>query len=154
MSIGFQANWFVSNLVLILLVLITNGCTSESTSVKKREDKREHHIPPHKPASLLDSIPALKNRIREIEENASNISDIQVSEFKEIIDWIPELAADSDLNHKDWNEVNELSHKIKKIFSEIENQLNQNKEVQAQINDFNLVVSQLNLFATKSEKGS
>jgi len=29
----------------------------------------------------------------------------KTQELVEIIDWIPELAADSELKHRDWNEV-------------------------------------------------
>ncbi len=41
-------------------------------------------------------------------------------ELVEIIDWIPELAADSELKHRDWNEVKLFSTELMTVFQQID----------------------------------
>ena len=101
-----------------LVSLLLTGCTQPSESAAE-EEHLEHHIPEHKPRSYTETVKELDSRMRWL-LNHSQKAEIpqKQQELAEIIDWVPELAADSELKHKDWNEVQQLSTEIKSVFQQ------------------------------------
>tara|TARA_R110002095_G_scaffold114894_2_gene100386 strand:+ start:1935 stop:2297 length:363 start_codon:yes stop_codon:yes gene_type:complete len=81
----------------------------------------EHHIPEHKPKSYAATVKELDTRMRWLlnhrqEQDARE----KQQELGEIIAWIPELAADSELKHKDWDEVNLYAKELMTVFQQID----------------------------------
>ena len=101
-----------------LLSAFQAGCTQTGESATE-EDHLEHHIPEHKPKTYTETVKELNSRMRTLlNQSPAAVNQEEKQQLEEIIDWIPELAADSELKHKDWNEVQQLSTEIKSVFQQ------------------------------------
>lgn len=91
------------------------GCHSEHD-----EHDEESHFPPHWPKSFLDA----SDRLNQISTNPANTQPLAENleqELSDLIDWLPELIADSDLSKEDFDKIdgwafplaNELKKSIK-----------------------------------------
>lgn len=101
-----------------LLGTFQAGCTQTGESAAE-EDHLEHHIPEHKPKTYTQTVRELDSRMRTLlNQSPTEVKPEEKQQLEEIIDWIPELAADSELKHKDWNEVKQLSTEIKSVFQQ------------------------------------
>lgn len=74
----------------------------------------EHHIPAHKPETLVAAIAELERRNPTAMSQAESTADAERdrAELRDIIGWLPELAADSDLRKADWDSVQQLSTEL------------------------------------------
>lgn len=76
----------------------------------------EHHTPAHKPANLVAGAAAISRRWQMLEaigdagERSTRLE--RWTELTDIIRWLPELAADSDMPEDSWNRVNSLSEQL------------------------------------------
>jgi len=96
------------------------GCTQTAESATE-DQHLEHHIPEHKPKSYTATVRELDTRMRWLlNHSQSEGSQKKQQELVEIIDWIPELAADSELKHRDWNEVKLFSTELMTVFQQID----------------------------------
>lgn len=104
-------------LLFSLLFLVAVGCAD-----KAEEDHAEHHIPEHKPKSFADAVKEIPRRIEAISVQASagtgDRLERELLELQEIIGWIPELAADSDMRRAPWEEVQAIGGSLKEAFPE------------------------------------
>ena len=66
--------------------------------------EEEHGIPPHKPHSLEEAVSEVERRGRALIAN-SDKPPTQVTEWFDILGWLPELAADTDLKRADWEQA-------------------------------------------------
>lgn len=97
------------------LSLSSLGCGGAAT-VDHEDNHAEHHIPAHKPAHFEDAVRQLELRHKELAEQWSN-SDretlaIRLQELRDIIGWLPELAADTDLKRKQWEHAQSLAWRL------------------------------------------
>lgn len=107
-------------LYLISGFLFAAGCTGAASKQEpqarpslevKHEHEHEHehhdhahHDPEHKPKSFPEAVERLKGLRPDLAERAlpgSEEWEIAV----DIVDWLPELAAESELNEREWNRV-------------------------------------------------
>jgi hypothetical protein len=94
---------------LLCLVLATmSGCQTSAESTAE-DEHLEHHVPDHKPASLVVAWDQLKVRLGHLRSDATTE---EFTELRDIINWLPELAADSDLKHSQWDEVHAISKQM------------------------------------------
>jgi hypothetical protein len=78
------------------------------------DERLEHHIPAHKPATLVAAIAELERRnpgATSRHEAAGN-SERDRAELRDIIGWLPELAADSDLRKSEWESIQQSSAEL------------------------------------------
>lgn len=103
-----------------LLFSFQTGCTE--TAESSMEDQHlEHHIPEHKPKSYTATVRELDTRMRWLlNHKQEEGSQEKQQELREIIDWIPEMAADSELKHRDWDEVKLSSTELMSVFQQID----------------------------------
>jgi hypothetical protein len=104
------------------------GCaqgTSTPSSVSDAQGQAEHafdhHNPPHKPHDFPGGLAALRKRCSDLFASSSSKSPQAGKEFNELVDivgWLPELAADSDLDRAEWDRVNEQSKRLAKDVDE------------------------------------
>lgn len=104
--------------VVVLLLLSWTGCQKSTESSDHHADDHEHlehFVPPHKPASFEELVSQLMSRC----ETLPRLAEADEMEFqkrslelRDIILWVPELAADSNLKRQEFqtavNEGNEL----------------------------------------------
>jgi hypothetical protein len=108
--------------------LAAAGCTGGGGETSAAEEggrstysEHEHHTPEHKPASLPRAVRELRRRHAELVEHRSrNQAAERSGELQQVLDivgWLPELAADSDLRKSDWDTVNESSKRLEGLFA-------------------------------------
>lgn len=116
-------------LMCLCLCLVAGGCGDEgdegqrangpagearhSDDASGHDDHDEHHpehfVPEHKPKDFHDLAGQLYDRVQDLAKPpALSVSgDLArteaIQQFRDIIGWIPELAADSDLQKSDWD---------------------------------------------------
>jgi hypothetical protein len=98
------------------------GC-GESLSTRSQQGDAEgpgghaaaHHHPPHKPRDFPSGLAAVHERLDQL-FNAPDVkspaSDKEFGKLVDIVGWLPELAADSDLDRAEWDRVNEQSKQL------------------------------------------
>ncbi|QDT35388.1 hypothetical protein [Thalassoglobus polymorphus] len=93
--------------MLSALLLSFSGC-----SVEEEEDHHlEHIIPAHKPANYGDGVDQLSQRGKHF--FANELGSEEVAELQDIVNWLPELAADSDLKRPQWEQVQAIAKQLK-----------------------------------------
>jgi hypothetical protein len=102
-------------LSLCLLVVAVGGCQTTN------REEAEHHTPAHKPADFPAAVDRLLALHDEIARNGTRAAD-QLDVFTESFDiarWLPELAADSDMEELPWNRVHEIASQMEKILGDV-----------------------------------
>ncbi|MBL8815080.1 MAG: hypothetical protein JNL58_03540 [Planctomyces sp.] len=110
---------------VLLIALAMAGCQSEAESVgvdhqddeqhdgdHHEDEHNEHFVPAHKPANLEGAVNELRRRIPEA---AGGQDAVARQELFDVVLWIPELAADSDLRKKDWERAAEASRRLHEV---------------------------------------
>ena len=92
----------------LFLLLLNCGCNDSQADAHTDDHHLEHFVPHHKPANLAESVDEIEHRCEHLAGHAGHGHDDEADEFQEILDivnWIPELAADSDLDEAKWNQA-------------------------------------------------
>jgi hypothetical protein len=103
-----------------LALCLAAGCHSGASSATEEED---HQAPPHKPAGFVQALPAIRDRLAEFQSSDAPFDREarrqQARELKDIIQWLPEMAAETDLRKADWDNVNAASKRMAVRWDEI-----------------------------------
>ncbi len=95
-----------------LMLILLNGCGEEKDSLHELD----HVVPAHWPAGLQDAANKIGERIA-ILDNPSAHSEAELhsasQELSELINWVPEIAADTDLGEQDWMPIYERSEVLR-----------------------------------------
>lgn len=93
-----------------LLLFAFSGCGHH-------EEDQDHHlghlIPAHKPESFAVAVTELKSRGPAV--FSGQATDDARRELLDILDWLPELAADSDLKRKQWEQVRDTGIELRQV---------------------------------------
>jgi len=97
---GLQASW--------LLLAVFGGCRKESGA---NEEHLAHLLPAHWPENLADACLKLDHRLTalQVDEQAQP----ERKELVEIISWLPEIAADTELNEAQWQPLYDQSESLR-----------------------------------------
>ncbi|QDV23198.1 hypothetical protein [Aureliella helgolandensis] len=105
----------------LLICLLLTGCGVEKESLFEEE----HDLPAHWPSGLVDAATKIDQRISRLasvvgesklatEENGSEQCE---SELRDLVEWIPEVAADTDLSESQWLPIYELCEVMREHLS-------------------------------------
>lgn len=103
-----------------LLLISFSGCDS---SPENSDDKLEHLVPLHKPHGFPELVRTLRKRISEL---SGTPSQEDLEQLTDIVHWIPEIAAETDLRQKEWDVADSVSRKLSSRFQEVRNSGNFN----------------------------
>jgi len=114
------------SVVLICCSLTLSGCGSSAESHEDEHDDEhlEHFIPAHKPNSFGDLVEQLALRVPRLTEGGQPTGGSDgghataLQEFSDIIGWIPELAADSELMRADFESAVATGNRLTEAFAE------------------------------------
>ena len=108
------------------LLLVFFGCGHD----EEQDHHLEHLIPAHKPQSFAEAVEELSSRGATVFTGQG--SEDAHHELLDIIDWLPELAADSDLKRTQWEQVRDTGFELREIATNLseESQLQWNALVQ------------------------
>lgn len=102
-------------MLLLLLACCVLGCGGGE---HHEDDEEDHHIPPHRPANLSAAVSQLEERpaalLKAIESKDSSAETL-FSELRDIVRWVPEIAADSDMTKQPWDEVHAAALKLEQL---------------------------------------
>lgn len=104
-----------SGLVIASLALLfLSGCALRSST---DDGRLEHHAAPHHPSSFPAAVDELDRRFSELSTKPplDVARDKSAAELADIVRWLPELAADSDLKRADWETANRLALDLEKV---------------------------------------
>ena len=90
-------------------LLALAGCAEEPEGHVHRE------IPEHRPASFRVAVADIKLRSWELANRGGRVGSLEFFHLVEIIGWVPELAADSDLKKADWESAQTTSEHMKSL---------------------------------------
>lgn len=92
------------------------GCDSRGVD----SEPLEHVHAAHRPATFADAVNELERR-GEALFGASQVEDRrgELSELSDIIGWLPELAADSDLGRADWERARGAAERLREVFERL-----------------------------------
>jgi len=95
----------ISLLLLVFLSLVV-GC-----GVEERESlyESDHTVPAHWPNDVADSIVKMEERVTRLHNQPDQKT---TSELADIIGWVPEIAADSELTEEEWAPLYEASTRL------------------------------------------
>jgi hypothetical protein len=109
-------------------LIVLAGCRAENSPGDANGHEEEHAghvIPAHKPKTFPDAV----RRLRELNDrflrdgtggrsgSATNAKSLQIG--LDIANWLPEIAADSDMPETQWNEVNARSARLVADYQEL-----------------------------------
>lgn len=92
----------------LFLVGLHSGCGDAEADAHADDHHLEHFVPHHKPANFAECVEEIEHRCDHLAAHAGHGHDDEADEFQELLDvvnWIPELAADSDLDEAKWNQA-------------------------------------------------
>lgn len=90
---------FTIAIVTAAALLSVTGCSQDASE----ESGHVHHdFPDHRPANLKSAVAAIKLRSWELANRGGRIGSREFYQLVDIINWVPEMAADSDLEKADW----------------------------------------------------
>ncbi|MCY2967171.1 MAG: hypothetical protein NT069_26630 [Planctomycetota bacterium] len=108
---------------LLLAAVWVAGCGTKGSG-PEFEDHLEYHVPPHRPASFSAGVDSIRDRLTRVTVGQSVGDDPELrrqsTELREIIEWLPELAGDSDMRKPQWDQVNEISQRLLKEYLRLE----------------------------------
>ena len=106
-------------LVLLLggILLPFAGCRNQSSASSQEEESHEH-FPVHWPKTIFAASERMSELSKSVEATSSNPEITVEREFIDLIRWLPELAADSELSEKDFNRIDAWSTKTVLLLEE------------------------------------
>ena len=107
-----------------LLSIAVSGCGTETTTSQAadhaEEEHLEHFVPEHKPADFSAAVDSVQSRIQQLTSaKESRPRTEELSELGEIIDWLPEIAANSDMRRRNWEQVDAITVELADLFHQL-----------------------------------
>lgn len=95
------------------------GCAGNARPEHQGSVEEHHGIPAYKPATFRDAVDQLPRRLAEVFEHGSEAPLAeQEKELTDIVQWLPELAAETDLRKADWEQVQRLALQLQQALAE------------------------------------
>jgi hypothetical protein len=100
---------------LSLMLLTYAGCQAQGTAPAAGDSAsvEDHHgIPEHKPKTFAKGVATLAERLKAWPKSGEAIDREELTLVTDIVRWLPELAADTDLQRADWEQVAAISKRF------------------------------------------
>ena len=143
-------------IALISCVFTLSGCGSSADSHEDEhhDEHLEHFVPAHKPKTFADLVDQLALRAPKLNGAGQSNTDDEarataLQEFSDIIGWIPELAADSELLRADFESAVATGHKLTTAFAET---LGPQKTKAVDATTFEPLIEELRTLVPKSQE--
>ena len=106
-------------IVLCLLGLLVVGCVHDGES-KTSHFEHDHEVAPHWPSDLADAATKLRKRL---DAQVSDQSKQVAKEIADIVSWVPEIAADTNLSEQDWIPLDIASNSLSAKLQSSDNEM-------------------------------
>lgn len=98
------------HLLFLLAACLVAGCAQEKESLHEHE----HDSPDHWPESMAEAAEFIQARVQQLSESSAVPQEQVEHELQDLVEWSPEIAADTDLLEEDWIPVYEMSEAIRR----------------------------------------
>ncbi|HBJ35678.1 MAG TPA: hypothetical protein DDZ51_13220 [Planctomycetaceae bacterium] len=98
--------------IMMLVVVASTGCGNPSQDGDY--EKVEHFVPAHWPNDLLDASAKIEERTSQLKGQPATDAKAIEDQLRDIVGWVPEIAADTDLTEQQWNPIYFASEKLSK----------------------------------------
>ncbi|MCA9074722.1 MAG: hypothetical protein KDA93_06800 [Planctomycetaceae bacterium] len=114
----------------VLLSICCFCCASCSTEDQSEDQHLEHVVPAHKPATFEEAVTQLRERRDQVQLKATSDRDPQeLAELGDIIRWLPDIAADSELLRPDWEQVQRHSIRLEELHRQLISNVDSEQDV-------------------------
>lgn len=96
-----------------------------------QEEHAHHEFPEHRPGNFKETVSAISQRSWELANRGGKIGSLEFGHFVDIINWIPEMAADSALKKAEWEQAQEASKNLASLVLDPELDIKQLESVVA-----------------------
>ena len=100
---------------LLLLCMGLVGCGHSSDAMEP-----DHTPPKHKPATFSEALDEIGRRheqvAQSVRDSKTTFDEQSISEFLDIIGWLPELAADSSMKKSEWDRANATAKELLSLY--------------------------------------
>lgn len=107
--------WFASVCLCLL-----GGCSGESVEGKASLHEMDHAVAEHWPVSVDDLAAKIRERVQRLSESGEGAAEVDSAKLSEelgdLLSWVPEIAADTDMSEADWNVVAKRSEALLKEY--------------------------------------
>jgi hypothetical protein len=106
---------FLSMRLLVGLSML--ACVLGCGESKKSLHEMDHVTPAHWPTDLSDAANKLSERLKSVQANSAEANQearVALKELTDLVGWVPEVAADTDLAESDWVKLFEASESVRK----------------------------------------
>lgn len=100
--------------ISFLCITAALGCGKGATAGRDSLHELDHVIPEHWPSDPGDAANKLRERLRQLEPGKSDQLNSTEREILELVQWAPEICADTDIEEATWLPVYEASEKLAK----------------------------------------
>lgn len=129
------------------------GCTS---SAETEDEHLEHHVPAHYPASYEKAVQALYRRIDRIEREFTSDKSTNLvtplTELTDILAWMPEIAAASDLRRSEWEDVQKIARELETTLAKLRTELDAGRLDPEFVAQFRAHVKRLETLVDESQR--
>ncbi|MEE2938572.1 MAG: hypothetical protein VYA84_21505 [Planctomycetota bacterium] len=106
-------------IVLCLLGSLVVGCVHDGDS-KTSHFEHDHEVAPHWPSDLADAADKLRRRLNApVSEQSKQVA----KEIADIVSWLPEIAADTNLSEQDWIPLDTASNSLSAKLQSTDNKM-------------------------------
>lgn len=110
---------FIRPLLTVVTAAVLCTAPAGCSGPESEEDHHlEHVIPEHKPDDFADAVGELESRWTSLGDKPAGTERLQ--ELTDIVDWLPELAADSDLKRAQWEQVQQTTQQLSGIIGRLQ----------------------------------
>ena len=115
-------------LILTCLILFLAGCASEGDT-KTSHFEHDHKVAAHWPIDLADAAAKIRQRL-DAAASTSDQSKRLVEEIIDLVSWVPEIAADTDLSEQDWIPLDNAAESLSANLRAVDNDLTEANRTQ------------------------
>lgn len=114
---GVKQRSFGFAIIMFAMVINTVGCTGDSVQGKASLHEMDHVVAAHWPESLEDAADKIRERVTRlgggsaVARGIDSVVDAK-KELSEILSWVPEVAADTDMSEANWVPLAEESERL------------------------------------------
>ena len=99
---------------------LSSGCSKGANSTQQ-PSQLDHHQAAHHPTSFADAIGQLERRDGRIQAASRDVASPtlkrEIKEVLDILEWLPSIAADTDLKQRDWEAVKQQTTLLTRFYT-------------------------------------
>lgn len=148
-------------ILLIGSIVLLAGCTNSEVP-KGSHFEHDHDVPHHWPDDLADAATKIRKRLNPSDsqvahkdhsnehhehehEHEDHVPERQKTqdEIADIVSWIPEIAADTNLSEESWNKIDQAARSLSTSLKAADNELKSDNELSSDNQELALALCQL-----------